>query len=281
MDAADRLGRRGLEANTFEDLAARHSAGLYRFALALSRKPENAEDLVQETFLRAFERREQFRGEASVDRWLRGILHNLAVDRARHLSKEVLVGEVESKWKDDAYTVDGAAVVERAQIREELEDALVRLPFIYRSAVVLHDVEGWTMEEIAGSLGVNLPAAKQRLRRGRMMMVTALAEGGARRELLSGVPLRCWQARRRISGYLDGELSETERSLVQQHLERCPTCPPLYASLVGVTGELGGLRDPNSVIPPGLTERIAEAIGGSLLSAGRRRRRCGRSPGRS
>lgn len=82
-----------------------------------------------------------------------------------------------------------------AQTREELEDALARLPFIYRSVVMLHDVEGWTVAEIADLLELGLPAAKQRLRRGRMMLVTALAEGQERRIGLKGVPMRCWDAR--------------------------------------------------------------------------------------
>ena len=81
----------------------------------------------------------------------------------------------------------------RAESREELRDALVRLPVIYRSAVVLHDVEGLTVAKIADVQGIGLPAAKQRLRRGRMMMVTTLAVGRERRQALAGVPLRCWE----------------------------------------------------------------------------------------
>lgn len=246
----------GLGADAFEALVAEHSASLYRFAGTLVRDPYAAEDLVQETFLRAFEKRNTFRSEASVQTWLHRILHNLAVDRARRPDREVLVEDVEEKWRDDAYTVDSAAVVERADTRHELEDALVRLPFIYRSAVVLHDVEDWTMSEIADVQGLELSAAKQRLRRGRMMLVTALAGGAERRARLRGVPLRCWEARRLVSDYLDDELQAEGRTLVERHLETCPTCPPLYASLVGVHERLGDLRDPDTVVPPGLANRI-------------------------
>jgi RNA polymerase sigma-70 factor, ECF subfamily len=250
----------GLEAERFEALVAEHAPALYRFALALARDPHAAEDLVQETFLRAFERRGTFRADAAPITWMHRILHNLAIDRARRSDREVLVDDVEDKWRDDAYTVDSAVVVERAEAREELEDGLVRLPFIYRSAVVLHDVEGWTMKDIAGAQGIELPAAKQRLRRGRMMLVTALAAGTERRAALRGVPLRCWEARGRVSDYLDGELDQTEAALVERHLRSCPTCPPLYASLVGVQARLEGLRDLNTVVPPGLAERIQERL---------------------
>ena len=254
-------GGEGLEDNDFEALVARTAPGLYRFALSLTGAPSDAEDLVQETFLRAFEKRETFRNEASPHTWMHRILHHLAIDRGRRSGREIPVSEVEDKWRDDAYTVDSAAVVERAETRAELLDALVRLPFIYRSAVVLHDVEGWTMKNVAEVQGLAPPAAKQRLRRGRMMLVTALAAGTERRAALRGVPLGCWDARRRVSDYLNGDLDREEAALVERHLESCPTCPPLYASLVGVQAQLGALRDPDTVVPPRLHDRIrAEAL---------------------
>jgi RNA polymerase sigma-70 factor (ECF subfamily) len=251
----------GLAAERFEVLVRELAPSMYRFALSIVRDPHAAEDLVQETFVRGFEHRARFRGESSEATWLRRILHNLAVDRARRSSHEVLVDEVEEKWRDDAYTVDAGAVVEHAETREDLEDGLVRLPFIYRSAVVLHDIEGWTMREVAETMGIDLPAAKQRLRRGRMMLVTALAGATERRVVLEGVPLRCWDARRRISDYLDDELPAHERATIERHLETCPTCPPLYASIVGVRGHLPGLRDPDNVIPPRLAGRLEQRFG--------------------
>lgn len=253
----------GLASSQFEALAAAESGRLYRLALAFVRDPAAAEDLVQETFARAFERRRSFRGDASASTWLQRILHNAAVDRARRSGREIVVDEVEERWRDDAYTVDPAVVVERAQARDDLEDALVRLPFIDRAAVVLHDVEGWTSAEIAERLGIDLPAAKQRLRRGRMMLVSALAAASERHELLEAVPLRCWDARREISEYLNGELDERTRRLVERHLENCPTCPPLYAALVGIRAGLGRLRDPDTVVPPTVAERIRKRLDSS------------------
>ena len=65
--------------------------------------------------------------------------------------------DVEDRRRDDAYTVDPAAVVERAEDRVELEDALVRLPFAHRAVPVLHDLEGWTVRSIAERLDGVLP----------------------------------------------------------------------------------------------------------------------------
>jgi RNA polymerase sigma-70 factor (ECF subfamily) len=252
----DTAAGQGLEPHELEALAGAHAPALYRFSLSVTRDPQLAEDLVQETFVRALERGGQYRGEAAPVSWLRRILFNLAIDRSRRHGRELPVEEVEESWRDDAYTVDSQAVVEQAETREELEDALIRLPFIYRAALVLHDVEGLTASEIADAQGIGLSAAKQRLRRGRMMLISALAGSSERREALKGVPLRCWDARRDVSDYIDDELRPERRAVLERHIKSCPTCPPLYAALVGVKATLGGLRDPDSVIPPNLVEKI-------------------------
>lgn len=244
------------------DLAA-HLDGLFRFARRLVGDPERAADLVQDTVVRAMERSSSYRGEAPLGAWLRRILHNLAVDRARRSEHELAVEDVEAHWRDDAYTVDPAVVVERAAAREELEEALVRLPFIYRSAVVLHDAEEWKVREIAELEGISLPAAKQRLRRGRMMLVSALAAGAERRASLEGVPMRCWDARRHVSDYLDGLLDAGTAATVEAHLAACPTCPPLYAALVGVHARMGEWRDDDDVIPPAVEQRLRSVLGAS------------------
>jgi RNA polymerase sigma-70 factor (ECF subfamily) len=242
------------------EVLTEHQESLYRFALSITRNPELAADLVQDTFVRAMERADQYRGQAPLLSWLRRILHNLAVDRARRARKEVIVAEVEQVWRDDSYTVDPAVVAERTQIREELEDALARLPFAYRVAVILHDVEGWTVREVSDVQDVSLPAGKQRLRRGRMALVTALAEGHDRRQYLKGVPMRCWDARRHVSDYLDGLLDPSVAAQVEAHLDTCPTCPPLYAALVDAHTQLSSLRDPDAVIPPFLEARIRSVL---------------------
>jgi RNA polymerase sigma-70 factor (ECF subfamily) len=192
-------------------------------------------------------------------------MHNLSVDQGRR-QREVAVGDllagdqvaaVERAWSNSEYTLDAATVVERAETRSELEDALARLPVIYRSTVLLHDGEGLTSREVADVQQIGLPAAKQRLRRGRMMLVTALARGAERRELLKGVPMRCWDARAMVSEYLDDELAQPDRERLERHLEACPTCPPLYSCLVGACAAVGAWRDPDTVIPAHILTRLS------------------------
>jgi RNA polymerase sigma-70 factor (ECF subfamily) len=123
--------------------------------------------------------------------------------------------------------------------------------------------------EIARAMSTGLPATKQHLRRGRMLLVRPLAEDDERRQASLAQPLRCWRARRHVSAYLDGELDEATRSAVEKHLEACPTCPPLYASLVGVRATLGGLRDPDTVVEDAMAVRIRGRLDDQVGRRGR------------
>ena len=85
---------------------------------------------------------------------------------------------------------------------------------------------------------------------------------------MTGVPMRCWQARSLVGDYLDDELGPRDRTLLEGHLAACPTCPGLYASIVGVSAALGRLRDPDSVVPPSLADRLATRAAGASSGCG-------------
>ena len=245
------------ESDQFAADLAVEAPWLVRLAARLVRDEAEAEDLVQETVVTAWRRRGQLRDPAALRGWLRRMLVNRVVDRSRKGAPRLLdFASVEADWRDDDFTVDPEQVVERAELRDELEDALVRLPVIYRVAVVLHDALDWTGPEVAEAMGIGLPAAKQRVRRGRMMLVHALAADDARRRASLEQPMRCWRARRLVSAYMDDELDPAPKASVEEHLASCPTCPPLYASLVGIRAAMGGLRDPDSVVEEETARRI-------------------------
>jgi RNA polymerase sigma-70 factor (ECF subfamily) len=253
-------GERASEGDAFAARLSEELPRLVRLATRLLSDADLAEDCAQETIVGAWRRRDQLRDPAALPAWLRRSLVNRVVDRSRTHHDELDIDAVEADWRDDSYTVMPERVLERAELRDELEDGLARLPAIYRVPVVLHDALGWTGGEIAAAMEIGLPAAKQRLRRGRMMLVSALAEDDARRRASLAQPMRCWRARRHVSAYLDGELDDATKATVEAHLETCPTCPPLYASLVGVRATLGGLRDPDTVVEDQMAGRIREQL---------------------
>ena len=243
------------------DVLAAELPGLVRYARYLTRNPADADDLVQDTLERAVARGDTFRGDSSPTTWLHAVMHRRFLDTRRRRTPEPtpdeeLMARVEAAWRDDAYTVDPEVVLGRAEVQAELRDALVHLPVILRSAVVLHDMQGLTSLEVATVQGINLPAAKQRLRRGRALLVSLLADDDDRRLAMKGVPMRCWEARSLVGDYLDDELGTRERALLEGHLASCPTCPGLYTSIVGVSAAVGRLRDPDSVVPPDIAHRL-------------------------
>ena len=242
--------------DAFASAVAAEIDGLYRYARWLVGDDAEAEDLVGDTMLRALERRDQFRGESSLRTWLHRILYHRAVDVSRRRSHELVVDDVERDWDDGRYSVDATVVLERAERRDGLAEALVHVPVHYRTVVVLHDAEGWTVAEVAEQLGLSVAATKQRLRRGRMMLVSSLASAEERRMANRDVVLGCAQARSLVSDYLDGELDDQGRKNLEAHLATCATCPPLYASLVGVRDLLGDLHDPDTVIPDEIRRRL-------------------------
>ena len=73
--------------------------------------------------------------------------------------------------------------------------------------------------------------------------------------------MRCWDARSKVSDYLDGDLRERDRIRLEQHLAGCPTCPPLYAGLVGVRAALGARRDPDDAVPARIRAKIRASHG--------------------
>ena len=244
---------------SFADQVAAEGPGLYRYAVSLVGNRQDAEDLVHDTVVRALEKRQQLQDLTSLRTWLHRILHRIAIDHARHVSFETVVPELEALPPDRAPT-NPSTLIERREAQEDLREALLHLPFAYRTVVVLHDAEGWTVPEIAESLNIGLPAAKQRLRRGRSMLVDLLAHQDERHAANRGVALSCRQARRQISDYMDDALEPGQRALLEAHLEACATCPPLYTSLVGIRSSLGRLHDPDSVIPPTLAQRIRAKV---------------------
>ncbi|MGE4055000.1 MAG: sigma-70 family RNA polymerase sigma factor [Vicinamibacterales bacterium] len=164
----------------FEAEALASLDSLYRTALRLTRRPADAEDLVQETYLKAFRSAGQFTPGTNLRAWLFTILHNTARNRARDMARDVVV--VDSDAVDLA--VDGPMVKaepspEARMLRDvltpELQAAVDSLPEAFREAVWLRDVEEFTYAEIADMLGIPAGTVMSRISRGRRLLFDHLA----------------------------------------------------------------------------------------------------------
>ena len=132
-----RRARQG-DSAAFAALYLQHSAAVYTLALRMSGQRSEAEDLTQETFLRALQSLSSAREGVSLGPWLKRIAANLAIDRQRRLRPG---GELEEDWCDGCAVAPGETL--------DLIDALARLDPIARSVVWLALVEGWTHRELA------------------------------------------------------------------------------------------------------------------------------------
>lgn len=168
------------DAAAFEELVRAQTPQLYRLLVRMLGDPAAAEDIAQECFLRAWRALPGFRGEARFSTWMYRIAINEA-NRflARESRRELLpFDDVLLDVPDLGARTEELA--EEGELRERLEALLLELPAHYRAAVVLRDVEGFTNEEAADLLGLDLRNFKSRLHRGRMALrrrLEELAEG--------------------------------------------------------------------------------------------------------
>jgi RNA polymerase sigma-70 factor (ECF subfamily) len=153
----------------FDELVRRTSVDTYTLALRLTAHEEDARDVVQESYLRAWKGLPQFRGDARFSTWMYRITANTAytvVKRRRRHRAESLDAMLEDpvELRPGAQPEDAA---ESAALLERLAVGLDELPPKLRVLVVLKDIYGLSHEEIAEELGISVPAAKVRLHRGR------------------------------------------------------------------------------------------------------------------
>ena len=154
----------------FRMLYRRHTPRLHLFVLRLLGGSEHdAEDVVQETWIHAVRGLAGFRGDAQFPTWLTGIGLNMARKRLRWRTTraETVLGQ------GSVETGTGPAVGS-SEARIDLERAIARLPDRSREVLVLHDVEGWTHEEISRSLGIAEGTSKSRLHHARRRMRTLM-----------------------------------------------------------------------------------------------------------
>ena len=172
---ADAVARSGDE-TAFRALYRRHTPALYRLALRLGGGDGPwAEELVQRAWIRAVEGLSSFAWRSSLSSWLGGI----AINCARELWREARMRS-ETALAEEIPVASPRLLAPEERI--DLERAIERLPAGYREVFVLHDVEGYTHEEIGGLLGIESGTSKSQLSRARQRLRAALAPAGWRSE---------------------------------------------------------------------------------------------------
>lgn len=174
---------RGGHREAFRHIMQRCNQRLYRVARAVIGEDSEAEDILQESYMRAYRKIDSFRGDASVLTWLTSIVLNEARGRLRKRRTMVDLEQMEVAT-DDSHQVlrfpskfgseDPAVSASRAQIRHLLEGAIDQLPSTFRTVYMMRDVEECTVEETATLLDINPATVKTRLHRARRLLRASL-----------------------------------------------------------------------------------------------------------
>jgi RNA polymerase sigma-70 factor (ECF subfamily) len=181
------------DADAFEELVSLYERKIYTVAYRIMGNHEDANDLAQEAFLRAFQSIGNFRGEASFLTWMCRIVTNLCRDELRKkyrtqiesLDEEITLGEGEVKKQVASSEPGPAELYEKKELQEKIQELINTLSPEFRLALVLRDIQGFTYEEIAEQLECSLGTVKSRINRARKYLKDKLVQDWEQKEVLT------------------------------------------------------------------------------------------------
>ena len=237
MDAEELSLIEGLRARrpvSLEQVIAKYAPRLLSTAARIG-NPDDAEDVVQESLLAAWQSIQQFEGSSSLYTWLHRIVVNRCLARMRTAASKqesrsdaaAALERTLPPWSEPAISLGN-----QVAMRRTIEAALRQLPEEWRVVLLLRDVEELSSKEAADQLGISDALVRQRLHRARTTMAEIL-----RPELCEGRELTCGGQIDLLFDHLDGCLAAALRAPVGQHVEECVTCNSLaeaYRKTIGV-----------------------------------------------
>jgi RNA polymerase sigma-70 factor, ECF subfamily len=169
------------EPTAAEGLVATYGERAYRLTIGITGNKQDAEEAVQDAFWSVIRKIDTFRGESAFGSWVYRIVSNAAYAKVRRRPQAIGERAIDEALPafdengrhagplvDWSSRIDDPAV--QAELRTVLSSALSELPAHYRVVVVMHDVEGWSMAEIANCLGITVATAKTRAHRARLLL---------------------------------------------------------------------------------------------------------------
>ena len=195
----ERLLVQGMKAGNegaLEQLIQNYGGKVYYLVLQYTRNPQDAEEVLQDVFLKVFRKIDSFRDAERLSPWLYKIAVNTALMKLREQKKHrpaavsledwMSTGSMERSESVEFPVTDWSRSAENILIRKEVQEvvrrAIAKLPEIYRTVVQLRDMDGFTLEEISQILKISIPAVKSRLHRGRLIIHRSISRFMARQE---------------------------------------------------------------------------------------------------
>jgi RNA polymerase sigma-70 factor (ECF subfamily) len=174
------------ETEAFEELVRKHGRRVYRSLVSILGSPEEAEDALQDAFLKAFQHLPNFEARSRFSTWLVRIAINTGLQRVRSRKDFDSLDEDSEEFRPrniQAWSENPEEFYSREELRRLVEKEVMKLPLKYRVALMLRDLEELSTEEAAAALGLSIPGLKARVLRGRLMlresMVPYFSKAGA------------------------------------------------------------------------------------------------------
>ena len=165
----------------FETLVKQHESRVYRTALGIVGKPEDAEEALQDTFMKAYQHLKEFRRDSRFTTWLTRIAINAALNKLRGQRETTSLddeGELNAEFMPqhcEPWQENPERSYAKEEIRRIVQEAIQSLPAEYRAVLVLRDISELDTVETAEALGLSIAATKSRLLRARLMVREKLA----------------------------------------------------------------------------------------------------------
>ena len=169
--------------SAFEELFKRYSTKAYHLAYRITRKEEDAEEIIQETFINVFSKINSFQGKSAFSSWLYRITFNTSLMKLRKKKKHASLPLEVNINCEEPFIVEYCSAEEhhrcevfpiKHELRNRIEQAVNSLPEEYRSIFVLRDIDGLSNQEVSELLDLTIPAIKSRLHRARLMLQARL-----------------------------------------------------------------------------------------------------------
>ena len=173
------------DVNAYEQLVTQYEKSVYNLALRMTDNPEDAADMAQEAFIKAYNSLSSFRGDSKFSVWLYRIVSNVCLDFLRRQSRRPAVslsvedddGE-ETQLDDPDESMSPESQLERKLTRESVREGLRQLPEDYRQILLLRELQGLSYDEISQTLGIGVGTVKSRIFRAREKLCAFLTKDG-------------------------------------------------------------------------------------------------------
>lgn len=224
-DVQDKLG--------IETIFKDYKDKIYRLALGISRNEKDAEDIVQNTFLKIIKNLKNFRHQSKISTWIFRIAYNEALMVLRKRRKNISLSGDEKRLKPDSESgifvnwskLPDEEVLE-GEFRERLGLAIKKMPIKYRMPVLLHSMEGLPLKDSAQVLDLNINSLKSRLHRAYLMVKSEIVKylkDGQKKEF-KGDSSNCNILINFIYSYAAGNLEKSREAAFKKHIQDCRDC---------------------------------------------------------